>query len=534
MRRPALRRPGLRRPGLRRPSLRRPGLQRAALPGSVLLMLALVYLIAWGTGSGPRAVADGTASRTVPVTAVTRDCPPPAPGSGQAHVAMLAVPPPGSAATASASTGSAATGFPNAGKNGGTAHGATALAAVPAGSSTGNAPAGTVAGPAAPNALTVLSPPQASQFTGAEVTATGQLAQGFAAEQAASDGTGMVACAHPDSDAWFVGTGTDAGASGMWLYLTNSGSMAASADVTVLTDAGVQSGQDNEFTVPPHRYISMNLASLASHSTAMAVHVQTSSGQVAADLWQAGGSGGAWLPAAAAPSARLVIPGVTASGGAAKLMVVVPGTRDAQVRVTALTARGKTLPLGTTPVDVPAGTASAYPLSSLGGSAAALVLSSSVPVTAGVQIPGSGIGGFTAAGAPLTGQGIVAGNPSGGASTPSLTLSAPDAAARATVTVISSAAGPRQAAPAPAPAPQQTLTIQPGHTVQAAVSPPKGASGPFAIVVTPLPGSGPLYAARVVTSGGTLRSLLPVPSVLSEIRLPPASENYSAVLPSGP
>jgi hypothetical protein len=68
------------------------------------------------------------------------------------------------------------------------------------------------------------------------------------------------------------------------------------------------------------------------------------------------------------------------------------------------------------------------------------------------------------------------------------------------------------------------------------VSPPKGSKGPFSIVVTPLPGSGSLYAARLVMSGGsglsgTLRSLLPVPNVLSEVQLPSASAGYSAVLP---
>ena len=87
-------------------------------------------------------------------------------------------------------------------------------------------------------------------------------------------------------------TGTSAGGSTTWLYLMNSGTMAASVEVTVLTDSGLQSGQDNEVTVPPHRYLSVNLASQAQGSTALAVHVQTSSGQVAADMWQAGGSGG--------------------------------------------------------------------------------------------------------------------------------------------------------------------------------------------------------------------------------------------------
>lgn len=492
-----------------------PVFRRVVLPGSVLLLLALVYVAAWGTGStGPSAAAGAAAPQTVPVTAVTRDCPPPGPGTGQGHVAMLAVPP----RTAAAKTAE-------------TAPGATTVTAIPSANSSAKAPAGTAAGPATPNVLTFLSPPQATQYAATEVTATGQLAQGFAAQQAASDGTGAVTCTHPGSDVWFVGTGTSAGGSSTWLYLMNSGTMAASVEVTVLTDSGLQSGQDNEVTVPPHRYLSVNLASQAQGSTALAVHVQTSSGQVAADMWQAGGSGGTWIPAAVSPATQLVIPGLTAASGAAKLLVAVPGGQDAELKVTALTTQGKTLPLGTTPTDVPAGSASAFSLSSLGASAAALVVSSSVPVTAEVQVPGNGIGGFTAAGTPLAGQGVVAGNPSGGGDTVGLVLSAPGAGGRAAVTVIPSS-NPERVVPSPA----QTLTIQPGHTVQVVVSPPKGSKGPFSIVVTPLPGSGSLYAARLVMSGGsglsgTLRSLLPVPNVLSEVQLPSASAGYSAVLP---
>jgi len=489
-----------------------PTFRRVALPASVLLLLALVYVVAWETGSaGPSAAAGAAAPQTVPVTAVTRDCPPPGPGTGQGHVAMLAVPP------------------RTAAKAAGTAPGATTVTAVPSANSSAKASAGTVTGPANPNALTLLSPPQAAQFAATEVTATGQLAQGFAAEQAASDGTGAVTCTHPGSDVWFVGTGTSAGGSTSWLYLMNSGTMAASVEVTVLTDSGDQSGQDNELTVAPHRYLGVNLASLAQGSTVLTVHVQTSSGQVAADMWQAGGSGGTWLPATASPSTQLVIPGLTAASGAAKLLVAVPGGQDAEMKVTALTAQGKTLPLGTTLTDAPAAASSAFPLSSLGASAAALVISSSEPVAAGVQVPGNGIGGFTAAEAPLAGQGVVTGNPSGGGNTVGLVLSAPGAGGRAAVTVIPSS-NPERAVPSP----QQTLTVQSGHTVQAVVSPPKGSKGPFSIVVTPLPGSGPLYAARLVMSGGlsgTLKSLLPVPNVLSQVQLPSASAGYSAVLP---
>ncbi|HEY5985236.1 MAG TPA: hypothetical protein VIV12_02470, partial [Streptosporangiaceae bacterium] len=43
----------------------------------------------------------------------------------------------------------------------------------------------------------------------------------------------------------------------------------------------------------------------------------------------------------------------------------------------------------------------------------------------------------------------------------------------------------------------------------------------FAVVITPLPGSGPLYAGRVLLSGGTIQSILPVASALTKVALPP-------------
>ena len=504
--------------------MNRSALRGYTLPGSVVVVLALVYLIAWLTGPGaPGPAAGDAAARTVPVTAVTRDCPPPGPGTGQAHIAMLAAAPRAGAPRAAAAQATAS-------------RAATTLAALPsAGDSAGNSAAkpgssGSTAGPASPEALSLLSPPQAGRSPGTEIAATGQMAPGFAAEQAGADGTGLVACAHPGSDMWFVGTGTQDGGSATWLYLMNSATVPASVEVTVLTDAGVQSAQDNEITVPAGRYLGVNVSSQASGSMVLAVHVQASSGQVAADVWQGGGSGGAWLPAASSPATQVVVPGVTAAAGAAKLLVAVPGGQDARLRVTALTAQGKTQPLGSAPQDAPGDASSSFSLSSLGASAAALVISSNVPVTAGVQVPGSGLGAFTAAAAPVTAQGVAAGNPSGGGDSVGLVLSAPGAGARVAITGVPSS-NPERVVPPP----QQTVTVQGGRTKQVAVSPPKGASGPFAIVVTPLPGSGPLYAARAVISGGTsgtLRALLPVTNAPSQVQLPPAAASYSAVLPS--
>jgi Family of unknown function (DUF5719) len=379
----------------------------------------------------------------------------------------------------------------------------------------------------APGALAVGPAPAAAAAGGTAVAATGQMAEGFEAEQANASGMGLVSCTHPSSDMWFVGTGAAAGAPDIRLYLMNTGDLPASADVSILTDSGLQQVLTSGITVAPHEFAVESIAPLVRGSLALALHIQTTSGQVAASVWEGNGASGAWLPQAAAPSTQLVIPGLTVASSAARLFVTVPGSADAQLKVVAFTAQGKFPQFGQSPVDVPAGATSSFALSSLGASPSGLALSSSVPVIAGVLVPGAGIGSFTAAAAPVTEQGVVAGNPAARGLTVGLVLTAPATAARATITVI----GSGTAAGAPQP-----VTVPAGRTLAVAVPRPAGSRQPFAIVVTPLAGSGPLYAARAVTSGtgglsAPVTSLLLVPSAPTTITLPPAENSYSAVLP---
>jgi hypothetical protein len=51
-------------------------------------------------------------------------------------------------------------------------------------------------------------------------------------------------------------------------------------------------------------------------------------------------------------------------------------------------------------------------------------------------------------------------------------------------------------------------------------------------VITPLAGSGPLYAARIETKdGGTVVSIIPAVSALTTISLPPVRDTYGAISP---
>jgi len=496
-------------------------MRRFALPAAVLLALCVVFVVAKVTQPGPaRVVVPG--GRAAAVTAVTRSCPPAAPGAGAARIATIALP------SHAGHGGSAAAGS-------GAATFSTVLG-TPAAAGSGKPSASASTSAKAPRPVTLTAPGTAATVTmpdggGAAVAAAGQMAEGFEAEQSDSSGTGLVSCTHPGSDMWFVGTGLSAGATQIRLYLMNTGSVTASVDVTILTDTGQQNGLSNAITVLPDQFVTENIASYVPGSQALALHVQTNTGQVGASVWEGDGAGsGAWLPQADAPATSLVIPGLTVASSTAKLFVVVPGSTDAQVKVVAYTPAGAVAQFTATPVDASAGAATPVALNSLGASAAGLKLTSNVPVVAGVLVPGAGIGSFTTATPPVTEQGVIAGNPATRGVTVGLLLTAPSAAAHASISVISAAGT------VTTPTADEAVTVAAGHTLAVAVPRPAGSRQPFAIVITPQAGSGPLYAVRVVTSGtgglsAPLVSLLPVLSALTSITLPPAQNSYSAVLP---
>jgi hypothetical protein len=491
--------------------MRRPAVpSRAAIPGAVLLALVIVFVIASATRPGAARVAAPGGQR-VAVTSITRSCPPAAPGAPPPRISMIALP---ASSSGTAGSGAAPTGR---------ATFSGILAAPPSGRKTVKPVTVT-----APGTVATVAAPGGG---GAAVAATGQMAEGFAAEQTDASGAGVVSCTYPGSDMWFVGTGQADGASQVWLYLMNTGNIAASADVTILTDTGQENALANAITVNPNQFVPENITPYVRGSQAIALHVQAGTGQVAAAVWEGGPGGGAWLPQASAPATSLVIPGLTVASSAAKLFVVVPGAADAKVNVVAYTPAGAAPQFPGAPVDATAGAATLLALNSLGASAAGLKLTSSVPIVAGVLVPGAGIGSFTTAVRPLTEQGVVAASPAGKGVTVGLLLTAPSAAARASISVISANGT------VITPAGDQNVAVSAGHTLAVPVHGPSAAGRqPFAIVVTPKPGSGPLYAVRVVTSGSgglsaPLSSLLPLSSAMTSVTLPPAENSYRAVLP---
>ena len=368
---------------------------------------------------------------------------------------------------------------------------------------------------------------------GWSVTASGAMAQAMEAEEATSSGLASVRCGEPGSDLWFVGPGQQSGAAQIQLDLMNVDTLAASVDVSVVTDAGpAQASNDTGITVPPDETVTESLSSLAAGSSVVAIEVRASIGRVAADVSESSAQGGtaSWLPSTALPSTQLVIPGVAPSGSAARLYLVVPGSSSAQVSVLAITSQGQYRPFGTQTVDLPGDSASYVPLTPLGGAAAALELAANVPVAAAVLVPGGVLGAFTAATAPISEQAIVAGNTAASGLSTAIVLSAPAGPARVLLTETAPAAGTSTAAGTGS----QTVTVPADRTltVPEAAPPGAGRGSAFAIVITPLAGSGPLYAARVGTQGqGDVVSIIPAVSALTTISLPPVQDSYAAISP---
>lgn len=390
--------------------------------------------------------------------------------------------------------------------------------------------AGTAAGLRTPgNANAIATVPTQG---GVVVQASGSMARGLEVEQITNSGVPSTRCESPGTDFWFVGPGQHSAAR-IQLFLMNVASQPADVNVEIATDAGpLQGSTDTGISVAPHSTVVQALAGVLHGSRVISLHVRTSVGQVVAgveEVTSAGGSG-AWLPAAQEPATQVVLPGLPAAAGTRQLFVAVPGIRDAHIKLTAVTTRGSYPPAGGSGLDIPGGSAVEISLPSMSGIPAALKLSSNVPVTASAMLNGGPTGApgvFTAASLPLEEQGVVAYNKAGGGTSSELVLSAPGPAVKARITEIagSGAAGT-----------PQIVDIRAGHSLveQLGKGGGSGHKSAFSVLVTPLAGSGPLYAGRVVAgsgTGGVVQSLLPVASALTTVPLPRVQNTFITTVP---
>jgi hypothetical protein len=496
---------------------------------AALVILALGAVYAAAGLRHPAAFAAGAPlhpSTRVPVSTAVRACP--SPGSAGATSGGIAV--------ATAPAGTAATGR------------AVVSPLLPAGSRAAKPVSHDLTQPGRLTVLGIREAPalpkssRAATGTGGSVPtspgrggvmiqAAGSMSQGLEVEQTGANALVTARCEGPGTDFWFVGPG-DSSAADIQLYLMDVDGQAAEAQVSALTDSGpVLASSDTGITVPAHGMVVQSLAKLLRGSRVVALHVSASVGRIVAAVRETTSPAkpGAWLPVTSAPAKRVVLPGLPGSAGTRELYVAVPGTGNAQVKLTAVTGKGSYRPTGGSGIDLPGDSVVEIALPALGGIASAIEVSSSVPVTAAMLVPGGprgAHGAVTVASGPVQQQGVIADNPGSGADSAKLVLSAPRQAASVRVAVATATSGLTGQA-------GQVVQIGAGRTVVVPIRAPKGSArkSPLAVVITPLAGSGPVYAGRVFSAGGTPVSILPVVSSLTWVPLPGVHDSLSAVLP---
>jgi hypothetical protein len=369
---------------------------------------------------------------------------------------------------------------------------------------------------------------------------TDSLAPGFAAMEAtrvpSGDLRGLAgtACVPAGTDFWFVGSGAEVGQRGR-LYLTNPESAPAQVDVTLYGPAG-------EIDAPAGRGVSVAargqevllLDALAPAIPRFGVHVQVRQGRVAAALrdQQIRGLdplGVDWVPTTAPPARRVVLTGVPAGAGQRRLQVLAPGDADAIVRVRLLAADGSFAPAGLDVIEVAAGSVAEVDLAPHAREeAVAVVLSSDTAVTAGLLARvGSGRQqpelAYAAASSALTDQlpGVVALAALGADVGSQLLLAAPTGSATVRVEPLPPATGSAS-----------TVTVPEGAQVAVDLR-AMSATPTFAVTVTPVAGSAPVFASRALAetdSRGPLLTVSPLYPGRYRVLVPEVSADLSTGL----
>ena len=345
------------------------------------------------------------------------------------------------------------------------------------------------------------------------------------------------ACVAPASDFWFVGSGAVVGQRGR-VYLSNPEAAPAVVDLTLY-------GPDGPIAAPAGRGVAVAaggqqvrlLDALSPGTAVFALHVHARTGRVAAAVrdQQIEGltpRGADWVPAAAPPARRQVVAGVVAGSGERRLQVVAPGASDAIVKVRLVTESGSFAPAGLDVIEVSAGSVKDVDLAQFAmGEQVGVELDADVPVTAAVLVRATGVGpltdvAWTSAGRPLTAAtpGVVPEARQGGGTGSALLLAAP----RSDATVRLAALPPATGTPQEVRVPRGGQVVVDLGTVSTAPS--------FALTVTPLAGSGPVYATRAVSESeakGPLLTLEPVEPGRFTVTVPRVVGDLSTGLRSG-
>lgn len=344
------------------------------------------------------------------------------------------------------------------------------------------------------------------------VDGDGALAAGLTVEQTTSGG-GLAGtrCPEPETDMWFAGPGP-ADAKDVAVSLTNVDPQPATVDIDGLGgDGSIETGQGQTSVAGRTTKVihigagPEGLGDGATGEKLLALHVRAIDGRLAAAVHVQRKKGAEWLPATA-PGTDLVIPGVPPGSGARKLLVAVPGNDVATVKVQAISSEGTSAAAGDGGLQATALTVTSLKLG-IGGNAAGIRLTSDRPIVAALVADQGDDFAATAAAPALGHGGLVADD----RAKTTLMFTAPGRPAAVRVTQLM-AQGPTGTT--------QDVRVPAGRTVAVEMPPPAGADG-SGIAIVPRPGSGPVYAARLLTIAHKGITLMPIPPARLSAYLPP-------------
>ena len=361
--------------------------------------------------------------------------------------------------------------------------------------------------------------------------AAGSLAPGFSVAQwtyhwvGSTRGVAGLVCTAPSTDQWFVGGGSGIGRL-TTVVLINAEDGPAQVDVDVYGPMGqVVAPAGQGVLIRPHGRVALRLTSIAPGLSVAAVHVQAQSGRVMAALYDRESrglisKGYEWVPTTT-PSRHVVIPG--GDGGAAQslLSVLAPGGIDADVAVTLITSDGRFIPAGHERVDAVSGRVVTADLTAaIDGQHFAIQLDSDRPIVAGLHqylaSRQASTDSTNSTGVPaLTGPSVAVGLTNDANFHHTMLLSAPAGVAKVGIQVVSFDGTSRK---------MQVFTLAAGKTSAVPIA-RTSTRGTFSVVLTPQPGSGPVYAASyswAPSDRGPFGTVVPLTSLRTTVTIPDA------------
>ena len=394
--------------------------------------------------------------------------------------------------------------------------------------------------------------------------AEGALASGLDAAQTtvSDDAVTEVRCVEPSIGTWFALPGAG-GVDGVELddltvHLSNPEAFRATVSVDIYTAEGPSYSPDSRgIHLGPGESTTLDVTELIQSTSAIAVHVRTSTGRVAASLLAEHAAGHIdWVPPTRAPDVEHVIPGLPGGDGARRLIVAAPGDEPVQVRAYAIPTERPEEDEGDdeeaddgagagTPDDPmilnvsPAASAWLTLESALGGLPGTVVVEADAPVVAGMIIEEVEEDeddtvvvetAYTAAIDPLVGPlnatAVIPDVPEG--VDVELVLGAPDADARVVATPIAADGSMGDAVRAEVAAGSTHVfgTETDGWGPPSGVDPEEG----YAVRLELLDDSGPVYVARILRSGSGI-GVVPVGPAPTRIELPVVRDGMSGVVP---